>query len=125
MFPLPMALFLSVGAIALFSFISVATWSDNRRREREAFYKSEALKKLADSPSSDALAVLREEERIASKRRHEGIRLGGLITTATGLGVMAFFRLLVDDRPVWAMGLVPLLIGVAMLAYSFLLTPKE
>jgi hypothetical protein len=125
MFPLPMALFLSVGAIAVFSFVSVATWSDNRRREREAFYKSEALKKLAESPSADALAVLREEERIATRRRNEGIRLGGLITTATGLGVMAFFRLLVDDRPVWAMGLVPLLIGLAMLAYSFLLTPKE
>jgi hypothetical protein len=29
-----MALFLSVGAIALFSFVAVATWSDNRRRER-------------------------------------------------------------------------------------------
>ena len=58
MFPPTMALFLSVGAIALFSFISVATWSDNRRREREAFYKSEALKKLAESPSGDALAVL-------------------------------------------------------------------
>lgn len=125
MFPLPMALFLSVGAIAVFSFVSVATWSDNRRREREAFYKSEALKKLAENPSADALAVLREEERIATRRRNEGIRLGGLITTATGLGVMAFFRLLVDDRPVWAMGLVPLLIGLAMLAYSFLLTPKE
>ncbi len=125
MFPLPMALFLSVGAIAVFSFVSVATWSDNRRREREAFYKSEALKKLAESPTTEALAVLREEERIAAKRRNEGIRLGGLITTATGLGVMAFFRLLVDDRPVWAMGLVPLLIGLAMLAHSFLLTPKE
>jgi hypothetical protein len=125
MFPLPMALFLSVGAIAVFSFVSVATWSDNRRREREAFYKSEALKKLAESPTTEVLAVLREEERIAAKRRNEGIRLGGLITTATGLGVMAFFRLLVDDRPVWAMGLVPLLIGLAMLAHSFLLTPKE
>lgn len=125
MFSPPMALFLSIGAIAVFTFVSVATWSDNRRREREAFYKSEALKKLAESPSADALAVLREEERIETRRRREGIRLGGLITTATGIGVMAFFRLLVEDRPVYAMGLIPLLIGVAMLAYSYLLTPKE
>jgi hypothetical protein len=125
MFTLPLALFLSAGAFALFSFVSVATWSDNRRREREAFYKSEALKKLAESPSADALAVLREQERIAAGRRHEGIRLGGLITTATALGVIAFFRLLVEDRPVWAMGLVPLFIGLAMLAYSYLLAPRE
>jgi hypothetical protein len=125
MFSLPMALFLSVGAIALFTFISVATWSDNRRREREAFYKSETLRKMAEAPSTDALAVFREEERIASRRRQEGIRLGGLITAATGVGVTVFFRLLVDDRPVYAMGLIPLMIGVAMLAYSYLLAPKE
>src|SRR5271165_2881318 len=103
MFPLPMALFLSVGAIALFSFISVATWSDNRRREREAFYKSETLKKLAESPSTDALAVLREEERIAARRRQEGIRLGGLITTAVGVGVIFFLRTLVNNEPVYAL----------------------
>jgi hypothetical protein len=119
MFSLPLALFLSVGAIALFTFVSVATWSDCRRRGREAFYRSEALRKLSESPSADALAALREEERIAARRRHEGSRLGGLITTATGIGVMALFQLLVDDRPVWAIGLVPLLIGVAMLAYPF------
>lgn len=125
MITLPLALFLSVGAIALFSFISVATWADNRRREREAFYKSEALKKLSDMPSADALALLREEERIATRLRHEGIRLGGLITAAVGIGVIVFFRLLVEDKPVYTLGLIPLMVGLAMLAYSYLLAPRE
>ena len=29
-----------VGSIALFSFLSVAAWSDARRKEREAYYLS-------------------------------------------------------------------------------------
>ncbi len=125
MFTLPLALFLSAAAFALFSFISVASWSDNRRREREAFYKSELLKKISEMPAPDGLAVLREQEKVESQRRRDGIRLGGLITTATGIGVMAFFRLLVNDRPVYALGLIPLLVGVAMLTFSYVLAPKE
>ena len=46
---LPLFLFLSVGSIALFSFVAVAAWSDARRREREAYYKSETLKKIAEA----------------------------------------------------------------------------
>ena len=38
-------LFLSVGAVGMFSFIAVASWADARRKEREAYYKSETLKK--------------------------------------------------------------------------------
>ena len=38
-----------VGSIALFSFLAVASWSDARRKEREAYYRSETLKKIAES----------------------------------------------------------------------------
>jgi hypothetical protein len=126
-FTLPMALFLSTGAIALFSFIAVATWSDNRRREREAYYKSEALKKIAETQGDNAVAVavLREEERNTLRRRREGIKLGGLVTTAVGIGMMVFLRAIVPDRPVYLVGLIPLLIGVVLLAYSYILAPKD
>ena len=116
---LPLALFLAVAAIALFSFIAVSAWSDSRRREREAFYKSETLKKLAEMPSADALSVLREDERIQNRKRQEGIRLGGVVMLAVGIGVMIFFWMLVPDRPVFVMGVIPALIGVALLAYSY------
>lgn len=125
MFTLPMALFLSVGAIALFSFIAVASWSDSRRHEREAYYKSETLKKLAESTSSDAVAVLREQERIAARQRQEGIRLGGVVTAAAGIGVMVFFWVLVPDRPVFVLGVIPLLVGAALLVYSYILAPNQ
>lgn len=124
-FTLPMALFLSAGAIALFSFIAVATWSDNRRREREAYYKSELLKRVSEMQTGNAVAVLREEERNALRRRIEGNKLGGLITTAVGIGMMVFLLAFVPDRTVCLVGLIPLLIGVALLAYSYILAPKD
>ena len=45
---LPVMLFLSIGAISLFSFVSVAAWLDSRRKERIAYYRSETLKKISD-----------------------------------------------------------------------------
>jgi hypothetical protein len=47
----------------------VATWASERRKEREAYYRSETIKKVAElqgTGSQSALEVLREEERIVS-----------------------------------------------------------
>ena len=122
-----MALFLSAGAVALFSFLAVAVWSDNRRREREAYYKNEQLKNMPELQRDDkvGVAVLREEERIALRRTREGIRLGGLITTAVGIALMVFLRELLNDRPIYLVGLIVLLTGIALLVYGYILAPKD
>jgi hypothetical protein len=118
-----------VGSIALFSFLAVASWADARRKEREAYYTSEAVKKIAESSSEgakSALELLREKEKNAFRRRLEGLKLGGLITAATGLGVMVLLRGIAnDDGPVYLVGLIPLLIGAALLVYVFTLAPKK
>ena len=117
-----------VGSIAVFSFLSVAVWSDARRKEREEYYKNETLKKIAESSGEGAQAaieLLREQNRTVTKRRLEGMKLGGLITAVVGIGVMALLRGLVNDEPVYLAGLIPLLIGLALLTYTFLLAPKE
>lgn len=116
-----------VGSIALFSFLGVASWSEARRREREAYYKSETLKKIAESSgegAKSALELLREQEKNFVTRRLEGMKIGGLVTAAVGIGVMAILRGLVHDEPVYLVGVIPLLIGVALLIYPFLLAPK-
>jgi len=120
--------FLSVASVALFSFVAVAAWSDARRREREAYYKSETLKKIAESQgagASSAIEYLREEERNAERRRREGIKLGGLVTTAVGIGLMIFLRGIAHDEPIYLVALIPSLIGIVLLAYSYLLMPKQ
>ena len=117
-----------VGSIAVFSFLSVAVWSDARRKEREEYYKNETLKKIAESSGEGAQAaieLLREQNRTVTKRRLEGMKLGGLITAVVGIGVMALLHGLVNDEPVYLAGLIPLLIGLALLTYTFLLAPKE
>jgi len=117
-----------VGSITLFSFLGVAAWSEARRKEREAYYTSETLKKIAESSGEgarSALELLREQQKNAAKRRVEGMKLGGLITAAAGIGVMVLLHGIVHDEPVYLAGLIPLLIGLALLLYPFLLAPKE
>ena len=117
-----------VGSIALFTFLAVTTWSEARRKEREAYYTSETLKKIAESSgegAKSALELMREKQKNIVKNRLEGVKLGGLVTAAVGVGVMALLRGLVNDEPVYLAGLIPLLIGAAMLAYAFALAPKE
>jgi hypothetical protein len=125
---LPMFLFLSVAVISLFSFVGVAVWSDARRRERDAYYKNDMLKKMAETQGTGveaALEMMWEQDRIASRHRREGIRLGGLVTSATGIGLLIFLRVFRSDQPVYLCGLIPLFIGVALLAYSYVLAPKQ
>jgi hypothetical protein len=117
-----------VGSIALFSFLAVAAWSDARRREREEYYRSETLKKIAESSGEGAKAaieLMREQQKSVTRRRLEGMKLGGLITAVVGIGVMVLLHGLAHDEPVYLAGLIPLLIGLALLAYTFVLAPKE
>ncbi len=116
-----------IGSIALFSFLAVASWSDARRKEREAYYTAETLKKIAESSgegTKSAVEYLREQNRNIRQRRLEGLKLGGLITAAVGIGLMAFLHGVEHDEPAYLMGLIPLLIGVALLVYAFALAPR-
>jgi Flp pilus assembly protein TadB len=118
-----------VGSVALFSFLGVASWSDARRKEREAYYMTEALKKIADSSGDgpkSAIEYLREQNRHATQRRLEGLKLGGLIAAAVGVGVMIFLHAVAHDEPgVYLMGVIPLLIGLALLVYVFAFARRE
>jgi Flp pilus assembly protein TadB len=118
-----------VAVIAVFSFLAVGAWADARRKEREAYYTSETLKKIAETSGEGAKAamdMLHEQERNMMRRRRDGQRLGGLITLAVGIGLMVFLKAVATDEPgAYLVGLIPLLIGVALLAYAYVLAPKE
>jgi hypothetical protein len=123
-------LFLSVATVAFFSFIAVAVWLAQRRREREAYYNSETVKKIAESQgggTTAAIEYLRESERNAARRRREGHKLGGLITLAVGISMMIFMKFVgrEDPEPGYLVGLVPIFIGFALLGYAYFLAPKE
>ena len=113
--------------IAFFSFLAVAIWAKNRRLEREAYYKNESLKKIAEvqGPSANAaLEFLREQEKVHAVRHREGLKLGGLVTMAVGLGFIPLLRAVHPTEALYLVGLIPLLIGSALLTYAYLLAPK-
>jgi hypothetical protein len=121
-----MWIFLAVGAVALFGiFLPSATWMEHRRKEREAFYKAENIRRIAEAPgegSQTALQLLREEERIKRIKSREGLKIGGLINIGVGLGLIIFLRALIgSSEPVYLCGLIPGFIGVAMIVYVYVM----
>jgi hypothetical protein len=125
-------MFLSVGAVSLFViFIPLVSWIDSRRKEREAFYKADTMRRLAESSGEGAKAaiqLMREEERIKRIKAREGLKIGGLINLGVGVGLLIFLHALLGGGAgsPYLCGLIPGFIGVAMLVYvMFLAAPVE
>ncbi|HEY4380577.1 MAG TPA: DUF6249 domain-containing protein [Acidobacteriaceae bacterium] len=120
-------LFLAIGAIALFTFLSVATYFGTRQAEREAYYKGEMMKKIAEvgGERNPALEYLREQERLKAAKRLGGYKLAGLINTGVGLGLMIFLRALISEAPIYLCGMIELFIGLSLLAYAFWFAPER
>lgn len=121
--------FLAVGAIALYSYLSINSFVHGRRKEREAYYRNETVRRLTESQGAGAdaaIALMREEDRLWTIRRLEGTKLGGLITTGVGIGLMIFLGIANDNNHLIgvAIGIVPLMVGLALLLYAYRLSPK-
>ena len=121
--------FLSCGAVALFGIlVPTVTWIDGRRKEREAFYKAETFRRLTESSTEGAkmaLELLKEESRLERMKHRQGILLGGMISIATGVGLVIFLVMLRGHEQGGKnlVGLIPALIGVAMVIYALYMTP--
>ncbi|MGA2833110.1 MAG: hypothetical protein ABSE55_08565 [Terracidiphilus sp.] len=115
---IPIVLFVS-----MFTFLVFAVWFGTRQKEREAYYKSETLRRITESSGEGAKAaidLLREEERLKRIKAREGIKIGGVINVGVGIGLLIFLGALVSVK-VALCGLIPGLIGVAMLIYAYYL----
>ena len=127
-------LFLSVVMIAVFSFLSVAVWTEARRKEREAYYKAESLRRVAEMPGEGAkyvIEVMKEEERIRQARqfsneikRLEGMKIGGLVNIGVGIGLFCLIYFTASQKGAAFVGLIPGLIGVALMVYAIFLAPR-
>ena len=125
-------LFLSIGAVSLFVvFIPLVTWMDTRRKEREAFYKAETFRRLAESTGDGArlaLELMREQGRQAQIKTLEGMKIGGVINVGVGVGLVIFLRFLLGGGTgsPYLCGLIPGMVGAGMLVYVFFLAaPPE
>jgi hypothetical protein len=128
--PIALFLFLAVGAVALFSFAALASWTKARKEERIALYRSELLKKVAEQPGEGArqvLVILREDAAQKELAKRRGLLLGGLITAVVGIGLMTMLSGIRDSEvQIWAVGFIPLLIGVVMFLFGwFAIRPAQ
>jgi len=120
-------LFLSFVVVSAFSFVSVAVWAGTRQQERKEFYRSEMLKKLAESGQAAVIEYLHEEEKLDERRRsdqrermREGNQLAGLILMAVGGALTVALHQIVRDVPVYFIGMIPFGIGVVLFMTSLL-----
>ena len=114
----------------VFTFTAVVHWSESQRKEREAYYKAETLRRISEASgqgASAAVELLREDERIKSSKTREGLKIAGLINVAVGIGLMIFLHALLgaerEASSVYLVGLIPGLVGASLLAYVYLLAP--
>ena len=117
-----------VGSIAVFGYLAVHEWTESRRKEREAFYRSETLRRFSESNQPDMLARFLAEEKAARHemrvQQRESLRLGGLVTMMAGIGLGVVLAGLAPGERYYFVGLVPFLVGLAILVYVYLLAPK-
>ncbi len=125
-------IFLSVGAFSLFAiFIPTTTWIDKRHKEREAFYKADTIRRVAESSGEGAkaaLELLQQQSRIEQQKKREGMKIGGLICIAVGAAMMIFLRAIAEKEPdtPYLVGLIPAFVGIALLIYVyFMASPVE
>jgi hypothetical protein len=135
----------TVGALALFSYLAVAAWSAERRREREAFYKSEAIKRIVEMQGNAPEHVLRalldtvnawkEEKPLAPMQSREYYRSQTIQKVAeTGGGAEAVLAFLREERRTSARrtregtrlaGLINVTVGIALVVFLHQVVPGK
>jgi ferric-dicitrate binding protein FerR (iron transport regulator) len=113
-----------IAIVSPFVMIIFAIWFGTRKREREAFYKAETMRRITESSSEGAKAaidLLKEEERMKRIKSREGMKIGGLVCLAVGVATVIFLWAMTKTVPgaPYLVGLVPAFIGVALLVYVF------
>lgn len=118
-----------VAIVGGLTFATVVNWIDSQRKEREAFYKAETLRRITEASGEGAKAALelmRADERLKRLKGREAMKITALVNLGAGIGVMVFLHELLKGTAIYLCGLIPALIGLGFLVYVFLLaSPVE
>jgi hypothetical protein len=99
------------------------------QRERiAAIERGVDLSKLPAMPVGrldDDLASLYVSPYESARRRSQGLMIGGLVTLAVGVSLAVFLGLINTEKNVWAVGLIPGTVGIALLLSAWLVHPRD
>ncbi|MGB8028344.1 MAG: DUF6249 domain-containing protein [Terracidiphilus sp.] len=113
-----------VAIVCTFTFVIVVHWLDTQRKEREAYYKTETLRRVTEASGEGAKAALElmhQDERLKRLKGREGMKIGGLVNIGVGIGLLIFLHALLPGTAIYLCGLIPGLIGVGFLVYVYVL----
>jgi len=117
----------AISIVAVFTFVAIAAWSDNRRRERESLYRHETYRKMLEQPGESVKAVenmMRQEEILREHKRVFGLKLAGMICIAAGIGTGIFLYFVELEEPIYLVALIPLLTGVVLVLSGRFMAPS-
>ena len=88
----PIVFLFPIAIIAIvFTFTGVVHWVDSQRKEREAYYKTETLRRITEASGEGAKAALelmQPDERLKRIKAREGMKIGGLVNIGVGIGLL-------------------------------------
>jgi hypothetical protein len=114
-----------VGVIAFFTYLSIATYLSQRRKERDTYYRFELRKKALEqgAPGETLIELQRQEDLLHQRRRRESLKLGGLVTAGSGIGLLGIVLAKQDLETIGA-AFLPLFIGLALYVYAQWMAPR-
>lgn len=125
---IPILAIVGAFSVAIVRIVTQARLEELARRERiAAIERGVDPAKLAPLPVSaldDEPETWTMSQFDRDRRRSQGLMIGGIVTLAVGIGLMAFLSVIEDHGNAWAVGIIPATIGVALLLSSFLVRPK-
>jgi hypothetical protein len=112
-------------AIGLLTFLTVATYLSQRRKERDTYYRFELRKKALEqgAPAEALIELQHQEDLLHQRRRRESQRLGGLITAGSGIGLLGIVLTKHDSEAI-GVAFLPLFIGLALFVYAQWMAPR-
>ncbi len=118
-----------VAIVGGLTFVTVAHWLDTQRKEREAYYKAETLRRITEASgegAKSAIELMQTDDRLKRLKQREGMKIAGLSNIGVGAGLLIFLHALLPGNGIYLCGTIPGLIGVAFLIYVFFLaSPVE
>jgi hypothetical protein len=120
---IPIVAMVGAFAVAITRIIAAQRQAELAQRERIA-----AIERGIDPsklPPINGTAGLDAWSRYQSPhRRAQGLLIGGLVTFAVGVGTSVFLYGVDSNHKAWAMGLIPLLVGLALILGAVIIWPR-